>query len=178
MTESVQVQASEQGLVVRGRTKSIVGAMGLLIAGLLAFPMNFGRFFFVEAMAWTFTLWGALLLYLHIIDYTTVYVVDDEGVEVRSPLRFWKLVFRMDWGHISRMNIVVERLEADEEDVTIQVFYTPEGDVRLIREDLPYDPQLAAIIAEKAGLKPERGQAMTSFDAIPQDAKGVFVWKK
>ena len=47
----------------------------------------------------------------------------------------------------------------------------------MIREDMPYNPQLAQEIADRAGLKAERGSAMKSFDALPQEQKGRYTWQ-
>ena len=139
--------------------------------------MGINRLFFVEAIAYTFLIWGALLLYGHVIDLATVYEVSEEGLELRSPLRFWAAARRWDWGHITHLDLIVGRLEATEDDVDMQVHYTPEGSTVLFREDLPYLPQLAEEIATRAGLKPEGRQAMQSFSSIPQDIEGTYTWK-
>jgi len=128
-------------------------------------------------MAWTFIVWGALLLYGHIIDFSTTYEVTDDALIVRSPVRFWSLSRTMDWGHVKRMNVVVGRVGAEAEDAGLQVIYTPEGSTQMIREDMPYDAQLAQEIATRAGLKAAKGSGMTRFDAIPQETKGNYSWQ-
>ena len=80
MAESLQADEIREAVTFRGRPKSMVSASALLIAGILTFTMGIDRLFFVEAMAWTFLIWGALLLYGHIIDIGTVYEVSDEGL--------------------------------------------------------------------------------------------------
>lgn len=155
----------------------MVSAAALLIAGILTFTMGINSLFFVEAIAWTFLIWGALLLYGHVIDLGTVYEVSDEGLEIRSPLRFWALSRKWDWPHFTRLELIVQRMEAVEEDVEMRIHYTPEGTTVLMREDLPYVPLLAEEIASRAALGPERGQAMQDFSSIPQDEKETYTWK-
>ncbi|MBI3959028.1 MAG: hypothetical protein HY328_09480 [Chloroflexi bacterium] len=177
MAESLQAEASIERLIFKGKSKAMGAAIAVLAAGLLTFSMGINRVFFVEAMAWTFIVWGALLLYGHIIDYSTTYEVTDDALIVRSPLRFWSLGRSMDWGHIKRMNVVVGRVEAEAEDATVQVIYTPEGSTQMIREDMPFNAALAQEIVTRAGLKAVKGSGMTRFDAIPQDAKGQYTWQ-
>ena len=177
MAESLQAEASVERLIFKGKSKAMGAAIAVLVAGLLTFSMGINRVFFVEAMAWTFIVWGGLLLYGHIIDYSTTYEVTDEALIVRSPVRFWNLQRTMDWGHIKRMNVVVGRVEAEAEDATVQVIYTPEGSAQMIREDMPFNTALAQEIVTRAKLKAAKGSAMTRFDAIPQDAKGQYSWQ-
>jgi hypothetical protein len=177
MAESLQADEIQESVIFKGRPKSIVSAVALLIAGILTFTMSIDRLFFVEAIAWTFLIWGALLLYGHLIDIGTVYEVSESGLEIRSPLRFWAFSRRWDWGHITHLDVVVGTVEASESDVELQVHYTPEGSTVLFREDFPYYTGLAEEIANRAGLKPERGQAMQTFASIPQDEKGTYTWK-
>ncbi len=176
MAESLQADDIREAVRFRGRPKSMVSAAALLIAGTLTFTMGIDRLFFVEAIAWTFLIWGALLLYGHVIDIGTVYEVSDEGFVIRSPLRFWAIARKWEWGNMTRLDVVVRRREASQEDVDLQVHYTPEDSTVLFREDLPFIPELAEEIASRAGLTPERRQAMQSFDSIPQDEKGSYTW--
>ena len=177
MAESLQADEVQESMTFKGKPKSMVSAAALLIAGTLTFTMGIDRLFFVEAIAWTFLIWGALLLYGHTIEMGTVYEVSEDGLAINSPLRFWALARKWDWGHITHLDLIVKKAEAGEDDVDMHVHYTPEGSTVLFREDLPYLPDLAAEIASRAGLKPESGQAMQSFSSIPQDEKATFTWK-
>ncbi len=176
MAETLQADETRESLKFKGRPKSMVSAAALLIAGTLTFTMGIDRLFFVEAIAWTFLIWGALLLYGHVIDLGTVYEVSDDGLVINSPLRFWALNRKWDWGHITRLDVIVRRTEASEGDADLHVHYTPEDSTVLFREDLPYISGLAEEIANRAGLSPARGQAMQSFDSLPQDEKGAYTW--
>lgn len=176
MAESVQTVTPEHQ-IFRTRPKSIVGALALLIAGVLSFTQGYTNLFFVEAMAWTFSIWGALLMYNHLADYTTRYEITDEALVILTPFVFWRPKRVWDWAQINRMDVIVGQIEAEPEDVMMQVYRVATGSTVINREDMAYDPQLAQIIAERAGLKAKRGQAMQSFDKIPQDAKATYNWQ-
>ncbi len=181
MAQAAQAEATPQEtrLIFPARGRSVVAAMALLIAGALAFTMGLNKVFFVRATAWTFVLWGALLMYGHIIDWTTTFEVTDEAFIVRSPLRFWAPKRVWDWDHIFRMDVVVDRLEAKEEDVVIQIYYQPEGSTVIHREDVLYIPELARLVVERAGLKPaDKNQPLKSVEQIPPDVKGRFSFRK
>lgn len=162
-----------------GRKHSLSGAMALLIAGASAFFMGFTNVFFVEAMAWIFLIWGALLLYANALDITLRYQVTEDALVLYSPVRFWGIRRVWDWGHIHRLDVEVLQNEASlEEDVVVRVYYTPEGSVAIEREDMPYYAELARLIVEKAGLKPQPKQQMTSFDDVPLFSAATYTWKK
>lgn len=163
--------------VFRTKPKSMVSALALLVAGVLTFSMGITHYFFVEAMAWIFTLWGALLMYNHLSDFFTRYEVTDQALVIYTPVILWRIKRVWDWKHINRMDLVVDRIEAEPEDVEMQVYYTAEGSTVLHREDIAYNPVLAKIIAERAGLKAKRGQTMTTFEQIPQDNKATYQWQ-
>ncbi|MBX2998695.1 MAG: hypothetical protein KF893_09325 [Caldilineaceae bacterium] len=176
MADTVQAYPTNRQ-VFRSKPKPIVAALALLIAGGLTFSLGITHIFFVEAMAWTFAIWGALLMFNHLVDFTTRYEVTDESFIIHTPLVFWRTRRTWHWTNISRMNVVVARTEARAEDATIQVYHSLPGTTVLDREDIVFDPELARLIAERAGLKAKRGQAMQSFDAIPQDAKETYNWQ-
>lgn len=177
MTEMIEAQANATGLIFKGKPKSMSAAVAVMVAGILTFSMGMNTVFFVEAMAWTFIIWGGLLFYGHLIDMSTTYEVTDEALIVRSPLRFWSFGRSMGWSFIKRMNVVVERAEATEVDAGLQVIFIPEGTTQMVREDIPYYSQLAQEIVTRAGLKATKGSGMTKFDALPQDGKGQYTWQ-
>jgi hypothetical protein len=176
MADTVQAYPTNRQ-VFRSKPKPIVAALALLIAGALTFSMGITHIYFVEAMAWTFAIWGALLMFNHLVDYTTRYEVTDDSFTIHTPLVLWRTRRTWLWKNINRMHVVVERTEARAEDTTIQVFHNLPGTTVLDREDIVFNPELARIIAERAGLKAKRGQAMQSFDAIPQNAKETYNWQ-
>lgn len=176
MTDTVQAYPTNRQ-VFRTRPKSIVAALALLIAGVLTFSMGITGVFFVEAMAWTFTIWGALLMFNHLVDYTTRYEVTEEALIVHTPLVLWRTKRVWDWKNVKRMDVLVERVEARPEDAIMQVYHTAPGSTVIDREDIVFNPDLARLVTERAGLKAKRGQAMQNFDAIPQDAKAAYNWQ-
>ena len=177
MTEMIEAQANATGLIFKGKSKSMSAAVAVMVAAALTFSMGMTNVFFVEAMAWTFIMWGGLLFYGHLIDMSTTYEVTDDALIVRSPLRFWSLGRSMGWAFIKRMNVVVNRAEATDEDAGLQVIFIPEGSTQMVREDMPYNSQLAQEIATRAGLKAAKGSGMTKFDVIPQESKGQYTWQ-
>ena len=176
MTESVQTAAPEQQ-IFRTRPKSIVGALAFFVAGVLSFTLGITHLFFVEAMAWTFSIWGALLMYNHLSDYSTRYEVTDDALVIYTPFIFWRPKRVWQWSEINRMDVIIGQIEAELEDVTMQIYRVVKGSTVINREDVAYDPELARIVAERAGLKAKRGQAMQSFAAVPQDAKASYTWQ-
>jgi hypothetical protein len=176
MTDTVQTFASDRR-VFRTKPKPIVSALALFLAGILSFSLGLTRYFFVEAMVWTFTIWGALLLYNHLADYATTYEVTDTSLIIRTPFWFWRPKRVWDWAHINRMDLMVDRIEAKAEDVTMQIYHNAPGSTVIDREDIVFDPEFARIVIERSGLKAKRGQAMQSFDAIPQNEKGTYTWQ-
>lgn len=177
MTEMIEAQANAERLIFKGKPKSMGAAVAVMVAGILTFSMGMTGVFFVEAMAWTFIIWGGLLFYGHLIDMSTTYEVTNDALIVRSPLRFWNFGRTMGWSFIKRLNVVVERTEATEEDAGLQVIFIPEGSTQMIREDMSYNSQLAEEIVTRAGLKAAKGSGMTKFDAIPQESKGQYSWQ-
>jgi hypothetical protein len=176
MAESVQTVAPENQKF-RTQPKSIVGALAFFVGGVVAFTLGITHVYFVEAMAWTFTIWGALLMYNHLSDYATRYEITEDSLVILTPFIFWRPKRVWSWAQINRMDVIVGQVEAELEDVTMQVYHVAKGSTVINREDIAYDPELARIIAERAGLKAARGQAMQSFDKIPQDAKATYKWQ-
>ncbi len=177
-TSTAQTSTTEP-LEFKGPQRSITGSMALLIAGLSAFFMGFTDVFFVEAMAWIFTIWGVLMLYANMLDIAMRYQITDEALILYNPLRFWGMRRVWDWAHIRRLEVEVKQNDASlKDDVIVHVYYTPEGGTVIEREDMPYHGQLVRIIVERAGLKPAPKQKMTDFDQPPLDEAGVYTWKK
>ena len=187
MAQTAQAAAQEapaqtptvEPLEFKGIQRSITGSMALLIAGLSAFFMGFTDVFFVEAMAWIFTIWGVLMLYANMLDIAMRYQITDEALVLYNPLRFWGARRVWEWARIQRLEVEVKQNDASlKEDVVVHVYYTPEGSAVIEREDMPYHSELVRIITERAGLKPAPKQKMTDFDQVPLDEAAVYVWKK
>ena len=169
---------SDQQYVFRGTPRNMVPGIALLFAGILAFTMGMTDVFFAEAIAWVFTIWGALLIYSALLDVYNTYIVTDQALLIKNPLRFWEANKTWHWGNINRMDIVVQRPDARPDvDVMLQVYFTPTGELTLEREDRPYDPRLAEIIIERAVLKPAGKDVPRNLHDLPKQ-KAVYTWNR
>jgi hypothetical protein len=168
---------AKQKLVFTGTQRNLATGFAMLAAAGLAFSMNLTDVFFAEATAWTFVLWGALFIYIGLMDIYQTYEVTDEGLVIRNPMRPWAATKLYDWGHLHRLDIVVKRVDADYEDAEIQAYYTPEGEIAIEREDRAYDPELARLIIERADLKPTDPNNPKDLTKLPK-GKTTYIWNK
>ncbi len=164
-------------LVFQGTQRNMVVGVAMLVTAALAFSMNLTHVFFAEAMAWTFVLWGGLLLYSNLLDYYETYTVTDEGLVIKNPLRPWGAMKVWDWAHVNRVDILVKRAEARIEDAVMQVYFTPEGEIVIEREDRLYDPELVRLIIERAGLKPTDPGNPKDLTTLPPGRK-MYAWNR
>jgi hypothetical protein len=139
--------------------------------------MNLTDVFFAEATAWTFVLWGLLFLYIGLMDLYQTYEVTDEALIIRNPMRPWAATKVFDWPHIHRLDIKVKRSEAEFEDAELQVYYTPEGEITIEREDRAYNPDLAWLIVNRADLKQTSPDNPADFTKLPK-GKTTHIWNK
>lgn len=175
--ETAEAPVAEPKLVFTGTQRNLAVGVAMLAASVLAFSMKLTDVFFAEATAWTFALWGALFIYIGLMDIYQTYEVTDAGLIIRNPMRPWAATKLFDWPHLYRMDIVVKRADAQYEDAEIQVYYTPEGEIAIEREDRAYDPQLARLIIERANLKPTDPGNPADLTALPQ-GKATYAWNQ
>jgi hypothetical protein len=164
-------------LVFEGTQRNLVVGLAMLATGALAFSMDLTHTFFAEAMAWTFVLWGVLFLYGNLLDIYQTYEVTDEALIIKNPLRPWGATKVWDWAHLHRMDVVVKRAEAELDDAVMQIYYTPEGEIVIEREDRAYNPELARLIIERAGLKPTAPENPKDLVQLPP-GKRTYFWNK
>lgn len=169
--------AASNKLVFEGTPRTLVVGLAMLATGALAFSMDLTHVFFAEAMAWTFVLWGALFLYGNLLDIYQTYEVTDEALIIKNPLRPWGATKVWDWAHLHRMDVVVKRAEAELDDAVMQIYYTPEGEIVIEREDRAYNPELARLIIERAGLKPTAPENPKDLAQLPA-GKRTYFWNK
>jgi hypothetical protein len=163
--------------VFDGVTGNFVPGVGLLFAGIMAFTMGMTDVFFARAFAWVFTIWGALFIFYGLLDLYNIYEVTGDALIIRNPLKIWSPRRTWDWGRIVRLDVVVKRRDARERDLEMRVYYTPEGELAQEREDRAFDPQLAQLIIDRAGLKPaDKGTPRTAAN-LPRGEKVIFSWK-
>jgi hypothetical protein len=168
---------AEQKLVFTGTQRNLALGVAMFAAAVLAFSMKLTDVFFAEATAWTFAIWGALFIYIGLMDIYQTYEVTDEGLVIRNPMRPWAATKLFDWAHLHRLDIVVKRVDAAYEDAEIQVYYTPEGEIAIEREDRAYDPELARLIIDRANLLPTNPDNPTDLTKLPK-GKATHIWNK
>lgn len=164
-------------LIFQGSQRNMAVGFAMLAAGGLAFSMNLADVFFAKATAWTFVLWGALFLYVGLMDMYQTYEVTDEGLIIRNPMRPWTAVKLFDWPHLHRLDLVVKRIDARQEDIVMQIYHTPEGEIVIDREDRAFDPELARLIIERAGLKAVDPANPTDLTNLPK-GKTTYTWNQ
>ena len=169
-------EASES-ITFAGTPRNLVPGMALLIAGIMAFFMDMTHVFFAEAMAWVFIIWGALLIYAALIDVYATFTVTDEALVIRDAMRPWNSRKEWEWSNLSRLEILVRRRDWRPINTKMQIYYTAEGELGLEREDRAFDPRLAELIIERAGLRPAGTDNPKSLDALPLEQNVMFTWQ-
>jgi hypothetical protein len=177
---TLEAEAAPEKRTIRfgGSSRNMVPGVALLFASALAFSMGMTDTFFAEATAWTFLIWGALLVWSGMADVYRVVEITDEAFVVNSQLNFWSPARVYEWERINRMDIVIKRRNARAQDAEVQVYYTPPGELAMLREDNPYDPELARLVVERAGLRPADKANPTDFTQLPLEQKAVYIWQK
>lgn len=170
-------EPTQQSYEFHGTPRNMVPGAALLFAGAMAFTMGMTDVFFAEAMAWTFAIWGALLIFGGLLDLYNSYVVTDEALLINNPVRFWEANKKWHWGNINRMDIVVKRAESRPSDMVLMVYFTPTGELNIEREDRQYDPFLAQMIIDRAVLKPADKGNPQDLHNLPH-AKATYTWNR
>lgn len=168
---------AKPSIIFRGTAGNFVPGVALLAAGVMAFSMGMTDVFFAEAVAWTFVAWGALFVYGGLLDVNETYEVTDEALIIRNSLRIWASRRTWEWSRVNRLDIVVKRRQAENRDMTLQVYHTPKGEISLERQDRAYDPTLAQLIVERAGLRPADKDTPKDVTKIPRAEKATYTWK-
>lgn len=171
------VALPQSPMIYSGSSNNLVPGVALLFAGIMAFSMNMTDVFFAEATAWTFAIWGLLLIYVGLLEIYETYEVTDEALIVRNVMRPWAPRKTFDWPRVTRLDVVVNRADARDEDVTMHVYYQPEGELANERRDRIYTPALAAAIIEHAGLNPADRNTPKDVTRIPRKEKATYTWR-
>jgi hypothetical protein len=177
ITTPEEVAPAKPTITYSGSSNNLVPGAALLFAGILAFSMGMTDVFFTEAMAWTFAIWGALLIYGGLIDINETYEVTDDALIIRNVMRPWAPRKTFDWARVNRFDVVVHRADARDSDVTMHVYYQPEGELANERRDRIYNPALAQLILDHAGLRPADKDTPKDVTRIPHKNKATFIWK-
>ena len=177
ITTPEEVAPAKPTITYTGSSNNLVPGAALLFAGVLAFSMGMTDVFFTEAMAWTFAIWGALLIYGGMIDINETYEVTEDALIIRNVMRPWAPRKTFDWARVNRLDVVVHRNDARDSDVTMHVYYQPEGELANERRDRVYNPALAQLITDYAGLRPADKDTPKDVTRIPHKEKAIFIWK-
>ena len=169
--------ANTNSIVFQGSARNMAVAVAMFATAGLAFSMDLTHTFFAEATAWTFVIWGALLLYGNLIDVYQFYEVTDEALIIRNPVRFLLPTKIWVWANVQRMDLIVKRADAEYQDGVLQIHYQEPGELTIEREDRVYDPELARLIIEHAGLKPVDRSTLADLTSLPK-AKATYNWTK
>ncbi len=167
--------ASEPQVVkFSGSSRNLVPGLALLVVGAIAPMMGLTEVFFAEALAWVFAIWGALFVYIGLIDIYETYEVTDEALIIKDYFRFWEPTKTWGWDSIMRADLVVNRTDGDYGDAKMRVYYDLPGEGNIQREDRDYNPELMALVLSKAGLSAD-GHDFQDLSKLPE-TKGVYTW--
>jgi hypothetical protein len=122
-------------------------------------------------------IWGALFIYLGLLEINETYEVTDDALIVHNALRPLTPRKTFDWGGVNRLDVVVKRAEGKDDDLTMHVYYQREGELAIERRDRVYNPALAAAIVERAALNPADKKTPKDVTRIPRSEKATFTWK-
>jgi len=174
---AVDVTIPNAPLIFTGSTNNLVPGMALFFAGVLAFTMHMTDVFFANAIAWVFTVWGALMIYSGLLEINETYEVTDNALIIRNAMRPWAPRKTFDWARVNRLDVEVKRAEGGDKDVIMHVYYQPEGTLVNERRDRTYNPTLAAAITDRASLNPADKNTPRDVTRIPRANKATFTWK-
>ncbi|MCB0065659.1 MAG: hypothetical protein H6640_04800 [Caldilineaceae bacterium] len=165
-------------IVFGGETRNMAMGIAMLGGGIAAFVAGLTHTFFAEAMAWTFIAWGAFFLYGDLLLATRRFIISDEGLEIKIPFRFWTRDKKWAWKDVNRMDVKIDRRNTRATDSELQVHHQFPGEIALDREDRNFDPELAMLIIERAGLKPDGAAAGVDLANLPLGKSTILTWKK
>lgn len=175
--EVTETPAEAQPITFQGAPRNLVPGVALLLASVLAFTMHMTNVFFAEAMAWTFAIWGLLLIYTGLLDIYQFFTITDDALVVYNPLRPWGRVKEWAWANINRMDVVVRKKDVQLQDTKLQVYFQAPGELAIEREDHAFDPKLAQLIVERAGLRAADRATPKEMTQLPTEVKATFTWQ-
>jgi hypothetical protein len=171
-------QVADEGLVFGGESRNMAMGIAMLAAGAGAFVLGLTHTFFAQATAITFVFWGLLFLYNDLLLSTRRFTVTDQGLKIDVPMRLWSRSRLWEWKDISRLDVVTYRRDVDQEHSQIQIHHQYPGEIALDREDRNFDPELAHLIIDRAGLKPDKANANPNLATLPAGRDASYTWKK
>lgn len=158
-------------------TKSPTMGLALTLASLAVFVMGMKTFYQI-ATAWTFLAWGLLLLFVSALNIYQRYEATEDGLSIKNPIRFWSFNKFWEWSDISRIDVLAGRRDNNLEEMDLHIYRELSGELVKEREDVKFNPQMAAVIIERAGLQPVDESNPARLELIPRAQTGTYHWTK
>ncbi len=178
VAETAIIPAEEaESIKFGGTQRNLVPGMAMLIAGALAFYMNMTDFFITQAIAWVVIIWGLLLVYMGLADIHESFKVTDEALLIHDGMRPWRGSKQWDWAHINQLDVVTHKKDSRLSDATMQIYCTVDGEPSALHEDRGYDPQLAQLVIDHAGLKPAGSENLSELATLPLQNEATYTWQ-
>jgi hypothetical protein len=171
-------QETKSEIIFGGEKRNMAVGIAMFGAGFGAYITGLTHSFFAQAIATTFILWGILLLYNDLLLTTRRLTITDAGLKIDVPMRLWSRSRLWEWKDISRLDVVTYSRDIDIENSMIRVHHQYPGEISLDREDRAFDPELAQIVIERAGLKPAKETAGVDLANLPVGQDATYTWKK
>ena len=178
MAEAMTSPMADKTIMFRGTPRNLVPGIAMLLATLMAFTMGMTNVFFAKAIAWTLVVWGLLLIYGGLMDVYATFSVTDDALIIKDLLRPWAVTEIWGWDRITRLEIAITRPDIRARGTMLRVYYAPESELAVERQDRAYDDELARLIIEKAGLQPADNTNPQDLKQLPVGKKVTFVWTK
>lgn len=169
---------SFQSVTFGGSPKDLVVGLFMLLSSVLAFSMGMTSTFFAKATAWTFVSWGALILFMNLLDLYQSYELDADKLIIRNPVRFWTPYREWEWADIYRMDVLVGKRNRRLEDAVVHIYHELDGEIVKQREDRSFDPKLAQIVIERAKLQAVDDENPKDMNALPLHQNAIYHWSK
>lgn len=177
-TEAVKEPSKFIGdMTFANATKNPAMGLALTVAGVLSFTMGMNTFF-QTAMAWTFVIWGLLLLLVSVLNIYQRFDANDDGLAIRNPIRFWSLNKFWEWSTITRIDVMSSRRDTKLDELDMHIYREPAGQMVKEREDVKFNPDMAQVIIERAGLMPVGDGNPSDLESMPLSQKATYHWTK
>ena len=157
-----------------GSNRNLIPGLALIVAGLIAPVMGLTDVYFAGALAWVFVIWGALLVFVDLMDIYESYEVTDDALIIKDNYRFWEPKKVWAWDRIIRVDVVVNRADGGHEGAQTRIYYDLPDEGNIEREDRDFDPDLTAEVLVKAGLTAS-GHEVEDLSDLPH-AKAIYTW--
>lgn len=154
-------------------------AMGLALtfASLVVFVMGMDTFYQI-ATAWTFLAWGLLFMFVAILKIYQRYEAREDGLSIKNPVRFWSFNKFWEWSDISRIDVLTGRRDNNLDEMDLHIYREVAGELVKEREDVKFNPDMAQVIIERAGLKPVEDSNPVNLELIPRAQNAKYHWTK